>query len=333
MAKIAVFNTKPYDRRFLHQANEQVGHPHTLHFFEARLNADTAALAKGCHGICAFVNDQLDRATLHQLHEQGTGLIALRCAGFNQVDLPTARELGMTVLRVPAYSPHAVAEHTLALIMALNRRVHRAYNRVREGNFAIDGLLGFDMQGKTVGVIGTGRIGQIVVRIFNGLGCKVLAHDPQPNDATVDAGGQYTSLAALYAQSHVVTLHCPLTPETHHLIDDAALAAMQPGAMLINTSRGGLVDARAVIAALKSGQLGAVGLDVYEEEADVFFENLSDQVLQDDVLARLMTFPNVLITSHQAFFTEEAMRNIAATTLENITGYETGVVSEANRVS
>jgi D-lactate dehydrogenase len=333
MPNVAVFSTKPYDQRFLEQANASNGHDHTLSFFEARLTQDTAPLAEGCDAVCAFVNDQLNEQTIQRLARGGVTLIALRCAGFNQVDLAAAQNHGLTVARVPAYSPHAVAEHTLALILALNRRIHRAYNRVREGNFAIDGLLGFDMHGKTAGVIGTGRIGQIVVGILRGLGCRVLAYDPYPNQATRDAGADYTSLTDLYAQSEVITLHCPLTPDTYHLIDEPALSSMKTGAMLINTSRGGLVDARAVIDALKTGALGAVGLDVYEEEADVFFENLSDQVIQDDVLARLMTFPNVLITSHQAFFTEEAMHNIAETTLRNVTAHQHNAIPEANRVS
>jgi len=325
MATVGVFSTKPYDERFLREASE--AHAHELTFFEARLNYDTAALAADCDAICAFVNDQLDATTLQRLHERGVRLIALRCAGFNNVDLSAARELGITVTRVPAYSPHAVAEHTLALILSLNRRIHRAYNRVREGNFAIDGLLGFDMHGKRAGVIGTGRIGRLVVGLLTGFGCRVLAYDPSPNDEARQAGAEYTSLDDLYTQSDLVTLHCPLTPQTHHLIDDKALSRMKRGAMLVNTSRGGLVDARAVIEALKQGRLGSVALDVYEEEADVFFENLSDQVIQDDVLARLMTFPNVLITSHQAFFTEEAMINIAETTLANVSRFfEAGAV-------
>ena len=315
--RAAIFSTKPYDRRFLKAAN--AGHGHELRFFEPRLNAATAPLAHGCEAVCAFVNDVLDAPALSALRENGIRLIALRCAGFNHVDLPAAERLGMIVVRVPAYSPHAVAEHTLALILALNRRITRASARVHDGNFALDGLLGFDMHGRTVGIVGTGRIGQVVTRIMHGLGCRLLGHDPAENPACKQLGMRYVPLPELFSESDVITLHCPLTPATHHMINNDALARMKRGVMLINTSRGPLVDTPAVIQALKTNHLGYLGLDVYEEEADLFFEDLSDQILQDDVFARLLSFPNVLITGHQAFFTEDALRNIAETTLTNIT--------------
>jgi len=320
--RVAVFSTKPYDRQFLLAANAQVGHEFL--FFEPRLNYTTASLAQSCPAVCVFVNDELDERTLNRLFDQGTCLIALRCAGFNNVDLAAAARLGMTVVRVPAYSPYAVAEHTVGLILGLNRKFHRAHNRVREGNFALDGLLGFDLHGRTAGIIGTGKIGQVTAKILSGFGMDLLVYDPYPNPAMEELGARYVTLPELLGQSDIVSLHCPLTPETYHLIDAQALAAMQPGAMLINTSRGALVDAEAAIEALKSGQLGSLGLDVYEEEADIFFEDLSGRVIQDDVFARLLTFPNVLITGHQAFFTQEALRAIADTTLRNITAFEEG---------
>lgn len=320
--KVAVFSQKPYDREFLQAAN--AAHDHELVFFEVQLNPSTAALASGFPAVCAFVNDCLDAAVLETLAANGTRLIALRCAGFNNVDLTAADRLGLAVTRVPAYSPYAVAEHAVALMLTLNRKTHRAFNRVREGNFALDGLLGFDLHGKTVGIIGTGKIGVCVARILNGFGCKLLAYDPYPNSACVDLGVEYVELPALLQQSEVITLHSPLSRETHHLINAEAISQMRDGVMLINTSRGGLVDTPAVIDALKSGKIGYLGLDVYEEEAELFFEDLSQQAIQDDVFSRLLTFPNVLITGHQAFFTREALRNIADTTLANITGFETG---------
>ena len=315
---VAVFSTKPFDRRFLDAANSA----HRLAYLEPRLTAETSALAGDAPAICAFVNDQLDARCLARLARQGTRLVALRCAGFNNVDLTAARDLGVTVARVPAYSPHAVAEHTVALILALNRKIHRAYNRVREGNFALDGLLGFDLHGKTAGIVGTGKIGEIVARILAGFGCTVLAYDPFPNPACEAAGARYVTLPELLGSSDVVSLHCPLTPQTHHLIGKEALSGMKRGVMLINTSRGAVVDTRAVIRALKDGTVGSLGLDVYEEEADLFFEDLSDTIVSDDVFARLLTFPNVLITGHQAFFTQEALTNIAETTIANITAFE-----------
>lgn len=317
--KVAVFSTKSYDRRFLEAANASAGHE--LQFIEARLSEQTSALAKGADAVCAFVNDTLDRETLSQLKEGGCRLVALRSAGFNNVDLSAAREFDIAVGRVPAYSPCAVAEHTIALILALNRNIHRAYARVREGNFALEGLLGFDLRGRTAGIVGTGTIGVETARILRGFGCRVLGSDPQRNAEFTALGGDYVVLDALLAQSDIVSLHCPLNPATHHLIDEAAVSAMKPGVMLINTSRGAVVDTRAVIRGLKSGQIGHLGLDVYEEEGDLFFEDLSDQMIRDDVFARLLTFPNVLITGHQAFFTAEALTAIAETTIKNITAY------------
>lgn len=320
--KIAVFSTKSYDREFLEAANYRFGHE--LVFFEPHLTYETCPLAFGFDGVCVFVNDTLDAQVLRSLGENGTSLIALRCAGFNNVDLSAANELGITVVRVPSYSPEAVAEHTVALILSLNRKVHRAYARVREGNFSLEGLLGFNLYNKTVGIIGTGKIGLALAKIMKGFGCTVLAHDPYPNPDCSAIGVIYTEQSRLFKESDIISLHCPLTPETHHLIDSKAIAKMKRGVTLINTSRGAVVDTRAVIEALKSGKIGYLGLDVYEEEGDLFFEDLSNEVIQDDVFARLLTFPNVLITGHQAFFTQEALRSIAETTLSNISDYENG---------
>ncbi len=316
--KVAVFSSKPYEEASLAAAN---GGRHELTFLEAHLNARTAPLAAGHDAVCAFVNDNLSAPVLEGL-APGVKLLALRSAGFNHVDLAAAERLGLAVVRVPAYSPYAVAEHAVALVLALNRNIHRAHNRIREGNFALEGLMGFDLHGRTVGVIGTGKIGAVFAGIMRGFGCKVLAHDLAVNPECEAAGVQYVKLAQLFAESDIVSLHCPLTPMTRHLIDDAALSRMKTGVMLINTSRGALIDTRAVIAGLKSGRVGYLGLDVYEEEAELFFEDLSGQVLQDDIFARLTTFPNVLITGHQAFFTHEAVKNIAETTIGNITEFE-----------
>jgi D-lactate dehydrogenase len=318
--RVAVFSTKPYDRQFLDAANASARHE--LAYLEPRLTLETAALTRGVTAVCAFVNDALPAEVLEALAAGGIRLVALRCTGFNNVDLAAARKLGLTVARVPEYSPHAVAEHAVTLVLALNRNIHRAYARVREGNFALEGLLGFDMKGRTVGVVGTGRIGAAFARILAGFGCTILAVDPAPDAACIAAGVRYVELPELLAASDIISLHCPLTPATHHLIDAAALARLRPGAMLINTSRGAVIDTPAVIAALKDGRLGHLGLDVYEEEADLFFEDLSDKVIQDDVFARLLSFPNVLVTGHQAFFTADALQGIAATTIANITAFE-----------
>jgi D-lactate dehydrogenase len=317
----AVFSTKSYDREFLSAVNAG---RHKLTFFEPRLTVESMKLAFDFEAVCCFVNDVLGANVLRPLAEHGIRLIALRCAGFNQVNLRAADELRLAVVRVPSYSPHAVAEHAVGMMLALNRKYHKAYNRVREGNFALEGLLGFDLNGKTVGVVGTGKIGQITGRILVGFGCRVLAYDIAKNWECQSMGISYVELDELLRESDIVTLHCPLTPQTNHLIDEAALARMKRGVMLINTSRGGLVDARATINALKSGHLGYLGLDVYEEEADLFFENLSEKVIHDDVFARLLSFPNVLITGHQAFFTRTALEQIAKVTIDNLTAFEQG---------
>jgi D-lactate dehydrogenase len=326
---IAVFSTKSYDRHFLEA--EAAKHRHHLEYFEPRLNASTAALANGFEGVCAFVNDELHAAVLEKLAGYGIKLVALRAAGYNNVDLAAAERLGMTIVRVPAYSPYAVAEHTLGLILALNRKIYRAYDRVRDGNFSLDGLLGFDLHGRTAGLIGTGKIGAITANILKGFGCRVLAYDVYPNPGYESEGLlEYVPLEKLFAESDIVSLHCPLTPETYHLINEGAVAQMKEGVMIINTSRGALVDTQAVITGLKDGKIGYLGLDVYEEEADLFFEDLSNRVLKDDVFARLLTFPNVIITGHQGFFTQEALANIAQTTLANISEFEqTGTCTNA----
>jgi len=320
--QIAVFSTQAYDREFLSAAGH--GRGHLLQFFEPALARETAPLADGFPAVCVFVNDRLDGPVLEKLAAGGTRLIALRCAGFNNVDLNAAARLGIRVVRVPAYSPYSVAEHTVGMMLTLNRKFHKAYNRVREGNFSLDGLLGFDFHGRTAGVIGTGKIGVCTARILAGFGCRILAFDPYENDDLKSLGGRYVGLDELLAESDVVSLHCPLTPQTHHLIDAGRLAKMKPGAMLINTGRGGLVDTRAVVQALKSSRLGALGIDVYEEEDDLFFRDLSSKVILDDVFSRLLTFPNVLITGHQAFFTRNALEGIATTTLDNIGAFARG---------
>ncbi len=330
--KTVVFSTKPYDREFLTAANERAGNRHELQFQEAKLDNRTTPLARDARAVCCFVNDDLDADVLERLARRGVRLIALRCAGFNNVDLESAADHGITVARVPAYSPHAVAEHALGLILCLNRRIHKAHLRVRESNFELQGLMGFDLHGKTIGIVGTGKIGAIFASLLSGFGCRLRAFDIQENDEVKNYGVEYVELDELFAHSDIISLHCPLTPQTHHLIDGKALGKMKTGAMLINTSRGALVDAHAAIDALKSGSLGSLGLDVYEEEDDLFFENLSGQIIADDVFARLQTFPNVLITGHQAFFTREALTAIAETTINNLNQFEeTGKVT--NEVS
>ena len=321
--KIAFFDTHRFEKHYFEKANQQFDH--SLAFIEPRLTEQTASLACGSECVCAFVNDRLNAATLEILKRAGIRLIALRSAGFNHVDLEAARSLGLRVVRVPEYSPYAVAEHAVALILSLNRKLHRAFSRVREGNFSLDGLVGFDLHGKTVGIVGTGRIGIIMIRIMTGFGCKVLAYDVNPNDKlATDLSFQYVSFDELLHQSNIISLHVPLTPETRHLIDEQALSQMKPGVMLINTGRGALIDTQALIQGLKKCHVGYAGLDVYEEEEGIFFEDLSEQVLQDDTLARLLTFPNVLLTSHQGFLTQEALENIAHTTLQNISDLEQG---------
>ncbi len=319
--KIAVFDTHKFERQVFDQANTRFGHE--IVYFEAKLTQQTVQLASGFRGICAFVNDKLDEKVLTSLWSEGIRLIALRSAGFNHVDLNTAAKLGMKVVRVPAYSPHAVAEHAVLLILALNRKICRSNSRVRELNFSLEGLVGFDLFGKVVGVIGTGRIGSVFATIMRGFGCEVLAYDPYEKSELIANGVKYVSLEDLFRQSDIISLHVPLTVDTKHLINETTLAKMKPGVMLINTGRGALIDTKALIASLKTCHIGSAGLDVYEEEENIFFQDLSEQVLQDDTLARLLTFPNVLITSHQAFLTHEALNNIATTTLQNITDFET----------
>lgn len=315
-----MFSTKPYDQTAFGAIAGSTGHH--IDFLEDRLRERTAALAAGADAVCIFVNDVADAAVLRALHAAGVRYVALRCAGFNNVDLAAAAALGIEVVRVPAYSPNAVAEHTIALILALNRRIHKAYNRVRDGNFSLDGLVGFDLAGKTAGVVGTGRIGTIVARLLWHFRCEVIAYDPYENPKVTELGMTYVGLDELYERSDVISLNCPLTPETYHLVSSEAIARMKPGVMLVNTGRGALIDTPAVVEGLKTGRVGSLALDVYEEEAELFFEDRSAQVIADDVFARLLTFPNVLITAHQAFLTTEALGAIAETTLANLTELE-----------
>lgn len=325
--KIAFFSTQSYDRIYFNRHNTG----HELVFFEAPLNEQTVNLVSGCTAVCAFVNDVLSAPVIEQLAVQGVRLIAMRCAGYNNVDLAEAKYRRMTVVRVPAYSPYAVAEHAVALILTLNRKTHKAYNRVREGNFSLERLTGFDLHGKTVGVIGTGKIGQVFAGIMQGFGCRVLAFDIISNKDLEGRGVQYLPLVKLLPQCDIISLHCPLTEQTKHIINAITLGFMKPGVMLINTSRGALVDTQAAIDSLKTGQLGYLGVDVYEQEEKLFFHNFSEEIIQDDTIMRLVSFPNVLVTSHQGFFTDEALTQIALTTLENVMDFEKGGVLK-NRV-
>jgi D-lactate dehydrogenase len=324
--KVSIFSTKSYDRQFFTAANAQ--HQHELTFLEPRLDRQTALLAKDARAVCVFVNDEVDKDTIEALANQNVSLIALRSTGYNHVDVQAAKNLGIKLVRVPAYSPNAVAEHTVGLILTLNRKLHRAYNRVREGNFSLEGLLGFDLYGRTIGIIGTGKIGTVVAQIMTGFGCKVLAYDLYHNPQCEAIAVQYVDMPQLLSQSDIITLHCPLTLETYHLVNEEAIAQMKPHVMLINTSRGALIDTNAVINALKLSQISTLGLDVYEQESELFFEDRSNRILQDDTFARLITFPNVMITGHQVFFTEDAMRAIAEVTLANITQIEQGQICE-----
>jgi D-lactate dehydrogenase len=317
MITVAVFDTKPYDREALRLASVERGIE--WRFLEFRLSRETAPLAEGAQAVCVFVSDLVDRPCLEALKGLGVRLVTLRCTGFNNVDLAAAKAMNLAVTRVPIYSPYAVAEHAVALLLTLNRKIHRAFNRVRELNFSLNGLVGFDLHGKSAGIVGTGKIGRIVAQMLHGFGMKLLAYDPFPNREWAERFGiQYVDAGTLAKRSDVVSLHVPLTPDTQHLIRAETLELMKPGAILINVSRGGLIDTTALIAALKSGKLGGVALDVYEEEEGIFFEDLSGQVLHDDELARLLTFPNVLITAHQAFLTREALADIARTTVSNL---------------
>jgi D-lactate dehydrogenase len=326
--KTVVFSSKSYDKEFLNAAN--ASGEHDLSFLAVRLEVSTASLARGAEAVCVFVNDCVDAAVIDQLAEVGVRVIALRCAGYNNVDLAQAKARGLTVVRVPAYSPHAVAEHAVALLLALNRHLHKAYNRVREGNFELKGLLGFDLHGKTVTIIGTGKIGAIFARIMHGFGCRLLAVDSWQNPEVAALGVCYVSLEEALPQSDVLSLHCPLTPETKHFINTERIAQLKPGVLLVNTGRGALIDTKAVIKGLKSGVIGGLALDVYEEEDKLFFADHSGEVIPDDVFMRLTTFPNVLITGHQAFFTQEAMHGIATTTLGNLSEFtKSGVCGNA----
>lgn len=323
--KVAVFSSKPYDEEYLSCANNG---RHTLFFHNTPINIHTVSLAKDCAAVCCFVNDHLDSAVLHALAALKINFVVLRCAGFNQVDLTVAKQLGIRVARVPEYSPHAVAEHALALILVLNRNLHRAYNRVRENDYSLNGLLGFDLVKKTVAVIGTGKIGQVFAHIMSGLGCNVIAYDPMPSPELIAEGVRYLPLHEIWPQADIISLHCPLTSDTQHLINANIINQMKDGVMLINTGRGNLIDTRAAIAGLKSKKIGYLGLDVYEEEGDLFFEDNSNKLLQDDIFARLLTFPNVVITGHQAFFTREALTAISEITLANIDHYERGELNQ-----
>ncbi len=321
--RVAMFSAQPYDRRFFEEALAERAAPLDIHYHDTTLDIETAVLAQDCAAVCVFVNDVLDAAVLERLHGLGVRAILLRCAGFNNVDLAALARLGMFAARVPAYSPEAVAEHALAMIQTLNRHTHRAWARVREGNFALDGLLGFTLHGKTAGVVGTGKIGLATARILKGFGCRVLGHDPFPSPDFA-ALGSMVPLDELLAQSDVVTLHCPLTEATRHLINQSTLGRMKPGAMLVNTSRGALIDTQAVIEALKARHLGALAIDVYEQESALFFRDHSSEIIADDVFGRLTTFRNVLITGHQGFFTVEALREIAAITFDNLACWQAG---------
>jgi D-lactate dehydrogenase len=323
--KIAVFSTKPYDQESLDGTNTELNSKLDFQYFDTRLTPQTAFLAKGCQAVCVFVNDQVDRETLEILGSEGVKLVTLRCTGFNNVDLVAAKELGIKVTRVTYYSPYSVAEFTVGLMLMLNRKLYRAYNRVRDDNFSLDGLLGFDLHGKTVGIIGTGKIGTIVAEIMQGFGCNLLGYDQYENDNFKNLkNASYVTLPELLENSHIISLHCPLFPETQHLINEKTIAQMKPGVMLINTSRGALIDTKAAIEGIKAGQIGCLGIDVYEQEDELFFEDLSGTIIQDDVFQLLQSFPNVVITSHQAFFTREALSDISNATIENIMDFVAG---------
>ena len=328
--KITFFSTQPYDRSFFEAHNKKFGFD--LHFYEVGLNEQTVHLIDRTDAVCVFVNDHITKPVIERMVSQGVRLIALRCAGFNNVDLEAARSNNVKVVRVPAYSPHAVAEHAVAMIMALNRKTHKAYNRIREQNFSLNGLMGFDLYGKTVGVVGTGNIGQVFCRIMLGFGCRVIAYDVKERDDLEVAGVRYVTLNELLTNSDIISLHCPLNESTKYVIGDGNIALIKKGCMLINTSRGGLINTKSVIKALKSGQLCALGIDVYEQEETLFFRDLSASIVEDDLITRLMSFPNVLITAHQGFFTVEAMDQIAETTLNNVRAFMSAevLVNEVN---
>jgi D-lactate dehydrogenase len=329
--KVAFYSSKSYDQEYFTRMNETFGHD--LRFFETRLDSQTIQIARGYDAICAFVNDKIDSKTLKKMKRRGIRLLVLRNAGFNNVDVEAAENNGITILRVPAYSPEAVAEHALALILTLNRKTHKAYNRVREGNFSLERLVGFNISGKTVGIIGTGAIGKAFIKLLKGFNSTVVAYDPYPSDELQKQGIRYTSLEELLSLSDIISLHCPLTPETKNMINAQTLEHVKQGAMLINTSRGKLIDTEAVIQSLRDKKLGSLGIDVYAEEEKLFFKDLSEMIIDDDVISRLISLPNVLITAHQAFLTREALEQIAETTLQNLTDYEQGTIKPENQVS
>jgi len=319
--RVLVTSTRPYDKIFLDYANQG---QHQIQYLESNLDQNTAPLIAGFPAVSCFVDDVLDASVLAILEKGGTRLLALRSTGFNHVDLDAAQTHGITVMRVQDYSPYSVAEFALGLILALNRHLHKAYNRVREENFLLDGLMGFDMHGKTVGIVGTGKIGLALAKILNGMGCTLLGHDLFENPQCLSLGMKYVDLDTLLSQSLITSLHIPLTPKTYHLINAASLQKMKNSAILINTSRGALIDTKALVDALKAKRLGGAGLDVYEEETALYFRNFSDEIITDDLFSRLLTFPNVIVTGHQAFFTQEAMKTIAETTIANLSDYEFG---------
>lgn len=318
MRRLAFFDAKPYDKIYFDQLKEDYNFK--IKYYENKLNEDTAAMAAGSDGVVAFVNDTIDAPVIETLYKHGVKILALRSAGYNNVDFKAAYNK-INVVRVPAYSPYAVAEHAMALLLTLNRKIHRAYNRTRDYNFSLNGLTGFDLHGKTIGVIGTGKIGQVLIEICRGFGLQILAYDPFP---VTDKGIEYVPLAELCRRADIISLHCPLTKDTHHLINSKTLSQMHDGVVIINTSRGALIDSEALLEAIKSKKVGAAGLDVYEEESEVFFEDFSNTIIQDDILARLVSMPNVIVTSHQAFLTHEALHNIAETTLQNLNSYFNG---------
>jgi D-lactate dehydrogenase len=320
--KVAVFSAKRYDREFLNAANATAGHQ--LRYFDAPLDVESAVLATGYEAVCIFVNDAANADVLKVLAAGGTRLIALRCTGFNNVDLKAAAALGLKVVRVVTYSPYSVAEHAVSLLQAINRKIHRAYNRTRDSNFELDGLMGFDLHGKTVAVVGTGKIGCVFTKIMLGFGCEVIGYDKYPSETFLALGARYAEPGEIGAKADIISLHCPLTPETHHIVNADTLSRAKRGALLVNTSRGGLVDTEAAIEALKSGQLGGLALDVYEQEADLFFRDLSSTIIADDVFQRLLSFPNVIVTGHQAFFTQEAITTICETTINSVTQFANG---------
>ncbi len=327
--KTAVFSTKSYDKEFLEKINQN---KHELVFFDASLNADTIQLAENFQSVCVFVNDNLNKQVIERLADIGVKLIVLRCAGFNNVDVASACNNNITILRVPAYSPTAVAEHALALIFTLNRKTHKAYNRVREGNFSIERLTGFELSKKKVGIVGTGKIGTSFASMIKGIGCSVIAFDKKPNSELEKIGVEYNSLKEVFKQADIISLHCPLTPETQNIINKDSISLMKKGVMIINTSRGKLIDTNAIIKGLKRSQIGYLGIDVYEQEENLFFKDLSEMIIRDDKISRLMTFPNVLITAHQAFFTDVALTQIAETSIQNLSDFEQGKIKKENQV-